>query len=61
MKMRYYEAIDIRCVGARFRQVCEIGKFPVVLVTHVHPTVQHNIFTTQCDHDTTPADILARP
>ena len=59
--MRYDETINVRRVRSRFRQIREIGKFTVVLVTHMHSTVQHYILTAQRDHNATPADILTRP
>ena len=61
MKMRYNETINVRRIWPSFRQVREIRKFSVVLVTHMHPTIQHDIFTSQCNHNATSANILTRP
>ena len=61
MKMCDNETINVRRVRSCFSQIREVWEFPVVLVTHVHATIQHNVLATQSNHNATAANILARP
>ena len=45
MEVTDYQAIYIRCVGACWCDICEVGKLAFVTVAHMHSTIQHDVFT----------------
>lgn len=45
MEVTDYQAIYIRCVGACWCDICEVGELAFVTVAHMHSTIQHDVFT----------------
>ena len=45
MEMTNYQAIYVRCVGACWCDICKVGKLAFITVSHMHSTIQHDVFT----------------
>ena len=45
VEMTNYQAIYVRCIGACWCDIREVGKLAFITVAHMHSTVQHDVFT----------------
>lgn len=57
LQMTNNDTVNDGCESIRVTEKCKIGKTSLIIISHVHPAVKHNITSTHAYDNTAPPDV----